>query len=61
MADINTTLRGNNEEKEDPKSPNVIAKKIIQGLIFIILVLSYNFIKQKFNLNYIFNLLFIIA
>ena len=37
MADINTTLRGNNEEKEDPKSPNVIAKKIIQGLIFIIL------------------------
>ena len=40
MADINTTLRGNNEEKEDPKSPGVIAKKIIQGLIFIILAVA---------------------
>ena len=40
MADINTTLRGNNEEKEDPKSPGVIAKKIIQGLIIIILAVA---------------------
>ena len=40
MADINTTLRGNKKEKEDPKSPGVIAKKIIQGLIFIILAVA---------------------
>ena len=30
MTDINTTLRGNQQEKEDPKSPGVIAKKIFQ-------------------------------
>ena len=31
MTDINTTLRGNQEQTEDPKKPNVIAKKIFTG------------------------------
>ena len=56
MADINTTLRGNNEEKENPKSPGVIAKKIIQGLIFIILAVAVckqekTSSKQAFNIK----------
>jgi len=40
MTDINTTLRGNQQKKEDPKSPSVIAKKIFQGLITIILAVA---------------------
>ena len=40
MTDINTTLRGNQKKKEDPKKPNVIAKKIFQGLFSIILAVA---------------------
>jgi hypothetical protein len=37
MTDINTTLRGKQKKKEDPKKPSVILKKIIHGLTSIIL------------------------
>ena len=40
MTDINTTLRGNQEQTEDPKKPNVIAKKIFTGLFLIILAVA---------------------
>jgi len=40
MTDINTTLRGNQKKKEDPKKPNVIAKKIFKGLGYIILAVA---------------------
>jgi len=40
MTDINTTLRGNQQEKEDPKSPGTIAKKIFKGLFAIVLAVA---------------------
>jgi len=40
MTDINTTLRGNQEQTEDPKKPIVIAKKIGTGLLLIILAVA---------------------
>ena len=40
MTDINTTLRGNQEQAEDPKQPKVIAKKIFTGLGYIILAVA---------------------
>ena len=40
MTDINTTLRGNQEQTENPKKPNVIAKKIFTGLLLIILAVA---------------------
>ena len=40
MNDINTTLRGNQEQAEDPKQPKVIAKKIFTGLGYIILAVA---------------------
>ena len=40
MTDINTTLRGNQQKKEDPKSPGTIAKKIFKGLFAIVLAVA---------------------
>ena len=40
MTDINTTLRGNQEQAEDPKQPKVIAKKIFTGL-------GYNYFSSR--------------
>lgn len=37
MTDINTTLRGGQKEKEDPKKASVIANKIFKGMGYIIL------------------------
>ena len=42
MTDINTTLRGNQQKKEDPKSPGTIAKKIFKGLFAIVLAVAHD-------------------
>ncbi len=36
MTDINTSLRSNKKNKEDPKSPGVIIKKILSGIAAIV-------------------------
>lgn len=40
MTDINTSLRSNKKNKEDPKSPGVIIKKILSGIAAIVLGLA---------------------
>ena len=40
VRNISTTMRGKQEKKEDPKKPSTIAKKILKGLLLIVLAVA---------------------
>jgi len=46
MSDINTTLRGNKKEAENPKNPSVIVSKILTGFVFSLIMVALFFFSS---------------